>query len=201
MRTEDPPWRCCRLREARAPDPERRRGGNDRRPCGDRSQEYSYDDEPSVEEELDDYSGSEYTDVDDAGSFVGEVEDETHGSGVVCSILLVFADSVFGISCSAYCNVKGAAFTSIPMESNDSVHLIDNSRWGVVRSLLPDKQYDAVFFTPPTNTFHDMGTEFRPAFRGGCERSWFGADGIPTSMQNQTKEDNLIWQRVGEVCV
>ena len=107
-----------------------------------------------------------------------------------------FADSVFGISCSAYCSVTGVAFISIPIESNDFGNLIDDYRWGVVRSLLPDKQYDAVFFTPPANTFHDQGAEFRLAFRGGCERSWFGADGIPTSMKNQIKEENLIWQRV-----
>ena len=106
-----------------------------------------------------------------------------------------------GISCSSYSSVKGVDFTSIPAESNDLGNLIDDYRWGVVRSLISDHQYNAVLFAPPTNTFYDEGNDFRPAFRGTCERSWFGAEGIPAGMKNQIKEDNLIWQRVGEACV
>ena len=57
---------------------------------------------------------------------------------------------------------------------------------------------DAVIFTPPANSYIVEPTELLPALRALEGSGWFGLPGIPLSLKDASKTEDISWIRVAE---
>ena len=96
-------------------------------------------------------------------------EDATYDDGdvsAVATVVFIYSDGLFGISCVNEVDVKGLCLTAVPTASEAYGDLNDQYTWDVLRKALSDPVVDGVLWTPASGTYRDVASDVRPALRG-----------------------------------
>ena len=145
---------------------------------------------------------SESDDSDASGSIDEDVDDQSglystsgDGDSIAVSVLHVFADELFGWSCSSSHGLRGICVNPVSNKSDEHGDLADEHSWGVACGVIKDKTIDAVMWTPGSSTFSCEGSDVVPALRGAGERELHGLKTAPDWAKDTIKLENLQWLR------
>ena len=155
-----------------------------------------YTDElPADDDDLDGESLSEddlATALAEDSSVAGDVASD------VATIVLMYSDGLFGISCVNEVDVTGLCLAAVPTAPEAYGDLNGQYTWDVLRKALSDPVVDGVLWTPSAGTYRDVATSVRPALRGCQGHAIYGLPALSAQDKASLRSEDLHWHRTDE---